>query len=219
MMLTKFIKRKVRKFKTVLRRKKAKGKLLIACAVAVVLLLLVGMANSRQNIPSVAYSPLLQMVATAESRGNYNAYFSNASNKEIIFTKMSISEVLAWQKEFVRSGNPSSAVGRYQIIQPTLEGLVQELNIHLDSKYDEKLQDKLAIALMERRGSLDFINNKLPANEFAHNLSKEWASLPKVIGNAPESSFYEGDGLNSSLVSSSESLTAVEQFKKHAEEK
>jgi conjugal transfer mating pair stabilization protein TraG len=182
-------------------------------ALTVLLLLLVGMINSRPSIPITAYSPLLDVIATAESKGNYNAYFSNAANKEINFTAMPIRDVIAWQEAFVKNGNPSSAVGKYQIIQPTLEGLVTELNISPDTHFDAATQDKLAVALIERRGSVAFIENKLTAAEFAHNLSKEWAALPRIIGNAPESSYYAGDGLNASLVDSKTSLNAVEQFK------
>jgi hypothetical protein len=213
----KFMKRKIRKLKMSIRRLKLKQKLISLGALAVLLLLLVGMIQARQSIPVTAYTPLLDLIASAESSGNYNAYFSNASNKEIIFTKMSVADVLKWQTSFVQAGNPSSAVGRYQFIQPTLEGLVKQLNIDTKVKFDEALQNKLAITLIERRGSTDYIDNKMSTNEFAHNLSKEWASLPRVIGNAPESSYYEGDGLNSSLVSSVESLNAVEQFKKRVE--
>jgi conjugal transfer mating pair stabilization protein TraG len=208
-----YIRRKMRKIKISFRRMKLYQKAASFSALAVLLLLLVGMINSRPSIPMTAYSPLLDVIATAESKGNYNAYFSNAANKEINFTAMPIRDVIAWQEAFVKNGNPSSAVGKYQIIQPTLEGLVTELNISPDTHFDAATQDKLAVALIERRGSVAFIEDKLTAAEFAHNLSKEWAALPRIIGNAPESSYYAGDGLNASLVDSKTSLNAVEQFK------
>jgi conjugal transfer mating pair stabilization protein TraG len=208
-----YIQRKIRKIRTSFRRMKLHQKVASFSALAVLLLLLVGMINSRPSIPMTAYSPLLDVIATAESKGNYNAYFSNAANKEINFTAMPIRDVIAWQEAFVKNGNPSSAVGKYQIIQPTLEGLVTELNISPDTHFDAATQDKLAVALIERRGSVAFIEDKLTAAEFAHNLSKEWAALPSIIGNAPESSYYAGDGLNTSLVDSKTSLNAVEQFK------
>jgi len=167
----------------------------------------------QRTIPPTAYAPLLNVIAEAESKGNYNAYFGNAVNKDIQFTKMTVAEVLDWQKRFVEEGNPSSAVGRYQIIRPTLVGLIKQLELKPDARFDETLQDRLAIALMERRGSIDFISEELSAENFAHELSKEWAALPKVIGSAPESSYYAGDGLNRSLIDSKTSLMAVERFK------
>jgi len=156
------------------------------------------------------------MIATAESRGNYNAHFGNAANQTVRFTDMTIADVLKWQKDFVQAGNPSSAVGRYQFIEPTLNGLVSELQLNPSTRFDETTQNKLAIALLERRGSIDFIDGKVSETDFAHNLSKEWAALPKVIGDAPEASYYDGDGLNKSLVDSKTSLAAVEQFRKLA---
>ena len=170
----------------------------------------------QQTISPTAYAPLLDVIARGESKGNYNAYFGNTTNKDIQFTKMTVAEVLAWQDAFVKEGNPSSAVGRYQIIRPTLVGLVKQLKLKPDAYFDETLQDRLAIALMERRGSIDFISEEVSAENFAHELSKEWAALPKVIGDAPDSSYYAGDGLNRSLVDTTSSLNAVREFKELA---
>jgi len=208
--------RKIRALKRYFRRFKLKRSVLSLGALALLLLLLVGMIHSKTTIPATAYAPLLEVIAQAESKGNYNAYFSNASNKEVDFTKMSIAEVIQWQKDFVANGNASNAVGRYQIIQPTLEGLVSELKLNPNERFDETLQNRLAITLMERRGSVAFIDNKLSTEEFAHNLSKEWAALPRIVGEAPESSYYAGDGLNKSLVDTQTSLSAVESFKQRA---
>jgi conjugal transfer mating pair stabilization protein TraG len=169
-----------------------------------------------KNIPAAAYTPLLEVIAKAESRGNYNAYFGNAANQQLKFTDMTIADVLEWQKRHVEAGNASSAVGRYQIISPTLVSLVKQLNINTSEKYDKAMQNRLAIALMERRGSINFVKEELSAETFAHELSKEWAALPKVIGDSPETSFYAGDGLNRSLVDSKTSLMAVQQFKQLA---
>jgi conjugal transfer mating pair stabilization protein TraG len=152
-------------------------------------------------IDPATYTPLLNTIAEGESKGNYNAYFSNAANTDIKFTEMSVAEVLKWQENFVSEGNPSSAVGKYQIIRPTLVGLVEQLGIEESTLYDEALQDRLAIALLERRGAADFMEKKLSPEDFAAELAKEWAALPKVVGENPEQSYYAGDGLNASRIS------------------
>lgn len=172
--------------------------------------------HSHITIHPSAYAPLLAVIAEGESRGNYNAYFGNAANKEMDFTRMTVAEVLAWQANYVKEGSPSSAVGRYQIIQPTLETLIKELNLTTNELFDKALQDKLAITLMERRGSIEFIKRSVSAEEFAHNLSREWAALPRVTGESPEESYYAGDGLNKALVSRSAVLRAIEEFKQQA---
>ena len=167
------------------------------------------MSERRLAVDPASYSQLLQLIAQAESKGNYNAYFSNASNTSVKFTNMSIAEVREWQAKFVQEGNASSAVGRYQIIDTTLEGLVRELNLDLSQKFDESTQDMLAIALLERRGSIHYVNQEIDNREFAANLAQEWAALPKIIGENPESSYYAGDGLNKSLIDSTQVLRAI----------
>src|SRR5690606_30491407 len=115
-----------------------------------------GIMQSRTMINPAAYKPLLDVIAKGESRGNYNAHFGSVSNQSTDFTSMSLAEVLTWQTDYVAQGNPSNAVGRYQIIQPTLQWLIDELQLDTGVIFDEALQDKLAITLIERRGSIDF---------------------------------------------------------------
>jgi muramidase (phage lysozyme) len=168
---------------------------------------------TQPKIPPEAYTPLLEVVAKVESNGNYNAYFGNSSNTTTRFTDMSIAEVLAWQDEYVRQGSYSSAVGRYQIINTTLVGLVKEHDIALDERFDEAMQDRLAIKLMERRGSRAYFADAISREQFAANLAQEWAALPKVIGENPERSFYADDGVNKSRVSIVEILRVLAGLK------
>lgn len=164
---------------------------------------------TRQEM-KLNYSELLNVIAAGESKGNYNAYFGNTNNNKINFTDMTIDEVLAWQDEFVKNGQPSNAVGRYQFIRPTLVGLVRELKISGNEKFTPELQDKLAIQLLHRRGIVEFAKGEISLEQFANNLSKEWAALPKVLGENPSASFYDGDGLNKAHVSVEKILAAIE---------
>lgn len=184
------------------------GVLCILCAG-----LFVTMIKQTIYIDPRAYAPLLQVVADGESNGNYNAYFGNAQNNEVRFTDMSIDEVLQWQQAYVQSGSPSSAVGRYQIIRPTLESLVGELDIERSQKFDVAMQDKMAIALMERRGATAYIGGDISREDFAANIAKEWAALPKVKGDQPQQSYYAGDGINKAHISIPQVLQAVDDFK------
>ncbi len=168
------------------------------------------MDNKRNTVNPATYTPLLQLIARAESNGNYNAYFGNPGNTSINFTQMSIGEVLAWQANFVQQGNASSAVGRYQIVNTTLSGLVRQLGLDVKQKFDQSMQDKLAITLLERRGAEAYVNKELARDQFAANLAKEWAALPKVIGENPGHSYYAGDGLNQSRVGVDEIMQAIE---------
>jgi muramidase (phage lysozyme) len=157
-----------------------------------------------------SYIPLLNLIAQAESSGNYNAHFGNSQNDKIKFTEMTVAEVLAWQDRFVAQGNPSSAVGRYQIINSTLSDLVTHLGIKPTQKFDPSTQDKMAIALLERRGAERYANKQLSKNEFAANLAKEWAALPQITGSNPDQSYYAADGLNKSSVRVDDIKRAIE---------
>jgi conjugal transfer mating pair stabilization protein TraG len=164
---------------------------------------------NMQETSKIHTAELLSTIAKVESKDNYNAYFGNPTNASIQFTSMTVNEVLAWQKQFVQQGNLSSAVGRYQFIDSTLQGLMRELKIDENMKFDATLQDRLAVALLERRGIHEYVDNKMSREEFAHSLSKEWAALPKAIGENPEQSYYAGDGLNKAQLSVDELYAGI----------
>ena len=161
------------------------------------------------DIDPAKYSPLLNTIAKGESNGNYNAYYGNASNTTIRFTEMTVAEVQKWQEDYIRQGSASSAVGKYQIINTTLAGLIRQMNIDPAAKFDEALQDRMAVALLERRGAKDYVEKKLSREQFAANLAQEWAALPKAVGPNPEQSYYAGDGLNKVRISLEEIYTAL----------
>jgi conjugal transfer mating pair stabilization protein TraG len=160
------------------------------------------------------YSPILDVIAQGESRGNYNAYFGNAGNMSIEFTGMTVAQVLQWQQAFLAHGQPSSAVGKYQFLRPTLLGLVQQLKIDPETTiFDEHTQDQLAVALLQRRGAQAYLGGTLSETQFASNLSMEWASLPKASGPRPQQSYYAGDSLNKSQVPLAEVYQALATMK------
>lgn len=186
---------------------------LAAVAIGVSILIAQG---TRPMIDPSAYQPLLNTIAKGESNGNYNAYFGRVNNADITFTNMTVAEVMKWQQEYVEKGAASNAVGRYQFMGTTLAGLVKQLHINTHDKFDEKMQDRLAIALMERRGSLQFVQKKITREQFAANLAMEWAALPKITGDNPHESYYAGDGLNQARISASEVLDAITKLDKDA---
>ncbi len=172
--------------------------------------------NSTSRVDPRAYTPLLSVIAKGESGGNYNAHFGNPANTTTRFTDMTIAEVLDWQTKHVAGGSISNAVGKYQIIQPTLMGLVAKLEIKPNERFDEAMQDRLAIALLEQRGANEYVSQKLSREAFAANIAKEWAALPKVSGENPERSYYSGDGVNASNITIDEVLGALDAVKEAA---
>lgn len=192
-------------------RRKRNRKKVIGLAMVVISLAAIGNTYRYHvhNIDTAAYRPLLSVIAQGESNGNYNAYFGNAANTNVRFTEMTLTQVLQWQTDYVRQGHKSSAVGKYQIIRPTLSGLIKQLELDPQTPFDEALQDRLAITLMERRGAQAFVDRKLSREQFTSNLAREWAALPKVIGPNQHESYYAGDGINAARISIDEVYSAI----------
>lgn len=69
---------------------------------------------------------------------------------------------------------PSTASGRYQITGTTYRDIAPKIGV---SDFSEKSQDKLAVALLQRRGALDDVLNGR-FNEATAKLGDEWQSLP-----------------------------------------
>lgn len=185
----------------------------VTLTVAVLAAIGFGYRAMEPNIDPSVYTPLLNTIARGESNGNYNAYFGNAANTQLRLTDMTIAQVLDWQQNYVRQGNPSSAVGKYQIIRPTLAGLVQKMELNTAERFDEAMQDRMAVALLEKRGAVDYMTDNLSREEFAANLAKEWAALPRITGPNPEQSYYAGDGLNKVQISIDEVFQALATIK------
>lgn len=153
---------------------------------------------------------LLDFIAErAESGGNYNAYYGNAKNNTIRFTEMTVGEVLDWQKSTIRNGG-QSAVGRYQIINETFLGIVKEMGIDRNAKFDQSLQDAMGVHLLKRRGVEAYNAGKISKEQFANNLAMEWAGLPVVSGAKAGRSFYDDDGRNKSQVGVAAFLAAID---------
>lgn len=155
-------------------------------------------------------NPLLELIASKESGGNYNVVFGG---KKVNLTDMTVNEVLAWQKNYVRQGSPSSAAGKYQIISKTLEGLKREMGLSGNEKFDESMQDRMATVLLERRGYSKYLAGQLDERTFMKNVAAEWASMPK---DGSGRSYYAGDGLNKSLVNPATMVAAMRATKDDA---
>jgi uncharacterized protein (TIGR02594 family) len=157
--------------------------------------------------PPSKFSSLLEVVSRHEGGKNYNARFGDIANQNPRFVDMTLSEVLRWQADFVRKGSPSSAVGRYQIIQGTLRGLKDKLKLVGTELFDAALQDRLAMQLLKNRKLENFLSKSISRTRFGLFLAMEWASLPVLaaVNGKHKSvvrgqSFYAGDGLNKAHV-------------------
>lgn len=139
-----------------------------------------GSSGGKRSTETDITEQLKASFSKGESGDDYNRLVDTPTHpKRIPLTNMTVGEVLDFQKGMLRAGNASSAAGKYQIVSTTLRSLVREGVVKLDEKYDENTQERLADALLERRGFNDFMAGKLPAKKFLKNLGNEWEIIKK----------------------------------------
>ena len=136
------------------------------------------------NDPYYQARPLMELIGAKESSSDYNKAYLG---KKAPFTDMTLNDVLKWQDEYLnwqrknRKGKtPSSAVGKYQIIKPTLKGLMKNMKLKGDEKFTPELQDAMIVELMKGRKYDDWLKGEISDEDFANNLAQEWASFPVV---------------------------------------
>lgn len=139
---------------------------------------------------SSAEQAILDLIGQVESSGNYDAYHTN-SRSTTDLSKLTIAEIQKYQKE-LGDNTGSSALGRYGFTEKTLADLIRSEKLKPTDKFSRALQDKLAVALLKRRGYDDYAAGKLSEDEFINNLAKEWAGLPVASGTGTGKSYWEG---------------------------
>lgn len=125
-----------------------------------------------------------------ESNGNYCAYFGHVDSTEDLCSMM-LWEIYDFQDNMLAEDPRSTAIGRYQFLQGTLQDLQQQNGLPSTELFTEELQDSLAVDLLVRRGYSDWWRGELSDQNFAHALSLEWASLPDPENGGK--SHYDGD--------------------------
>lgn len=159
---------------------------------------------------------LLNLIGSVEApRGYDQVYGGSVIQPPRPITTITIAEVLDYQDASVRAGSKSSAAGRFQFIRSTLRSLVNEGHARLSDRFDVATQNKLGLALLNRRGLKSYKSGRITSRDFGQRLSQEWASLPAMTVDkkgrtAKGQSYYAGDGLNKSLVSQDRLLAVIE---------
>lgn len=119
----------------------------------------------------------LDFIAGPESGGDYNATLGNGrwTNGPQNLTGMTLNQIRDLQRSMLTPENQafygqggSSALGRYQIVGKTLEGLMREMNLTGNELYDPAMQDRMALHLAQRR---------LDNGEGIQGLRNEWEGL------------------------------------------
>jgi len=152
---------------------------------------------------------LLDFIGRFEGgKDGYGAVFGKG---RMDIEKMSLEQVDTLQGAMRRQGSKSTAVGKYQFIQDTLRETAEKMGLDpKTTKFTKEVQDQMIMhRLKETRGFDKFMKGEMSHEQFAHNLSQEFASLPNP---KTGESFYKGDGLNRALTSSDEVRKVLERL-------
>lgn len=175
-----------------------------------------GLPSNTNSAPKKGVTGLLDLIGSVEAPKGYDQVYGGIRRGDQPprpITSMTVGEVLDWQ-DSIDSKYMSEAAGRYQIMEDTLRDQVSSGAVSVNQRFDAATQDKIAVSLMNRRGLASYQAGIIGADEFAQNLSKEWASLPAITTDgrgrtAKGQSYYAGDGLNKSHVKQSTILDYV----------
>ena len=90
-------------------------------------------------------------------------------------------ELVDFQKQKLKDGRISAAVGRYQFLQPEVEA--DRAGLPKGAKFTPENQHKMAIAILEqkRRGK-EWMDGKISDAEFSEELAKEWGTFKSKSG-------------------------------------
>ena len=157
------------------------------------------------------FRALLPLIRSAE--GGYNSMAPRDNIPGL--TDMTINEVVALQKEKLKDGRESAAVGAYQILFPEIAA--EKAGIPLDAKFSPENQDKMGAALIEGRGiTIEMIKNN-PV-EAALRLAREFAGIPVLAptqGRVQQvkrgQSYYRGVGTNKANVTAEQLEAAFKE--------
>lgn len=178
----------------------------------------VPLPRKKPPVPK-SFSALKDHIASKEAgKAGYDAvYHKSPIRPPKPVSTMTIGEAAKFQSDMKRKGSRSTAIGMFQFVQNTFNGVVKALGLKPSDKFDAGTQEQMALYLMRKRGLDKYIAGKLSAEDFANNLAMEWASMPVVKDVVDKEgkvhkagkSYYAGDGLNASLTTSKKFLELV----------
>jgi hypothetical protein len=150
-----------------------------------------------------------QMVRSGE--GGYTSMFPSESYPEM--TNMTISQLVAFQKQKLRDGRKSAAVGAYQFLYP--EVAAQRAGLSMNDKFTPENQEKMFMATLMTKPGRETIAKYLrgQSNDVEtaiDELAMEFASIEYRDGR----SYYYKDGVNRASVSRARARQALMSARK-----
>jgi hypothetical protein len=159
-------------------------------------------------MPSGAGGIMGELIASVESKGNYNAFnkgTAGVSGAPQNFTTMSIADVMAKQ-----AAKQVFAVGKYQLIPVTMKETVKRLAIDTSRPYSPAMQEHMfrhyLISGKRPRFKRYITGEDSDINKAQFDLANEFASLPDP---KTGKSVFAGVGGNAALVSTAKLQAAM----------
>ena len=143
---------------------------------------------SQSSVSGGTSGALLDLIAAPESSGNYNAWYGHAGQDRVDLARLSVDDIRDLQADLVRA-NGGSAIGRYQLLDDTVDGLIDRLGLTGNERFTPALQDRMALELARDAGMEAWVDGRISDARFAGNLAEIWAGLPRGASNQ---SYYEG---------------------------
>lgn len=122
-------------------------------------------------------------------------------------TKLSLREVMEFQRKVIASGASSSAMGRYQFLHRSLKELIEIHELDESRLFDKRMQDYLARLKLKDCGFYDLRRGD---SGVAQCLAGTWAALPAALGKGSGKSRYHGMNGNKARVGLTEVLATIE---------
>ena len=166
-----------------------------------------GPPAAPEGVPSSSggrWKPLFDAIGAGE--GGYTSMYPGENYPQL--TNMSIAEVVQFQKQKLKDGRASAAVGKYQMLYP--EKYAAAAGLPLTAKFSPENQDRMAGAYIEKyRGGSDWLSGKITDEQFGYQLAKEFAGLkqPNGVG------YYDKDGRNKATVDWRTTKAALQKVK------
>lgn len=167
------------------------------------------------NINSKAFDRLMKLVLSKEgeakprtpgAESKFDSVWTAIKKKDLPprpVSKMTVADVMAYQKQLLSKGYRSTAVGALQVVSGTLREWYRRAGINETTLFDAPAQVALFITLLfDKRNGRKFLDGG-SVDAFLIELAQEWASFPVPMNMpghhrhvAAGESYYAGDGLN-----------------------
>lgn len=173
-----------------------------------------------------ANSPFGKLIAEKESNDDYNICnrIDEKRNLHVVrdlnVVGLSIEEIRSKQKK-----REVFAVGRFQLIPITLQSAIDSLDLDVNARLDENMQDKIFQEYLidkKRPAIIKFLEGDGEISDAMYSAALEWASIGVEKGKKMANgniatggeSYYAGDGLNKAHITPQQIKKALEDSRR-----